>query len=337
MTFLAERLQFGGCHRINQVVHGRDQPAVRPLIEDEPLIEWMLNVPLNHDGAPLEITFTYRTEQGQRFRVYHIARILRNKAYIGILEYNFRQDRGEREPVIVPKFYPPIVDAELFNRVQEKVKSTSSFWQNAHAHRTDYLLSGLVKCDACGHRYVGTSAKGGRFHYYTCQSYIKRGKGACDAPLLNKDRLEKGVLDQIQQCILSPGNVRRYIEMVIEQARSEQQPSAEEKAVSFAIEDTDAKLRRWEEALEDAAHRIKELRHERAALLKTRSSLEQKSSSTAKILPIPTPLMNTYIREMQERLGQKDRLQEGVFEGDNQRGESQRQRDYFDLQDPLDR
>jgi site-specific DNA recombinase len=239
--------------------------------------------------------------------------------------------------VIVPKFYPPIVDAELFNRVQEKVKSTSSFWQNAHAHRTDYLLSGLVKCDACGHRYVGTSAKGGRFHYYTCQSYIKRGKGACDAPLLNKDRLEKGVLDQIQQCILSPGNVRRYIEMVIEQARSEQQPSAEEKAVSFAIEDTDAKLRRWEEALEDAAHRIKELRHERAALLKTRSSLEQKSSSTAKILPIPTPLMNTYIREMQERLGQKDRLQEGVFEGDNQRGESQRQRDYFDLQDPLDR
>ena len=99
--------------------------------------------------------------------------------------------------------------------------------------------------------------------------------------------------------------MRRYIEMVIEQARSEQQPSAEEKAVSFAIEDTDAKLRRWEEALEDAAHRIKELRHERAALLKTRSSLEQKSSSTAKILPIPTPLMNTYIREMQELLRSK--------------------------------
>jgi site-specific DNA recombinase len=254
----------------------------------------------------------YRTEQGQRFRVYHIARILRNKAYIGILEYNFRQDRGAREPVIVPKFYPPMIDAELFNRVQEKLKSTSSFWQNAHAHRTDYLLSGLVKCDACGHRYVGTSAKGGRFHYYTCQSYVKRGKGACDAPLLNKDRLEKGVLDQIQKSILSPENVRQYIETLIAQARSEQQPSAEEKAVSLALEDTDAKLRRWEEALErgllsleDAAHRIKELRHERAALLKTKNSLEQKSRSTAKILPIPTPLMNTYIREIQERLRAK--------------------------------
>ena len=74
----------------------------------------------------------------------------------------------------------------------------------------------------------------------------------------------------------------------------------------------DAKLRRWEEALErgllsleDAAHRIKGLRHERAALLKTKNGLEQKSRSTAKILPIPTPLMNTYIREIQERLRTK--------------------------------
>src|SRR5215467_16227200 len=91
----------------------------------------------------------YRTEQGQRFRVHHIARILRNKAYIGTLEYNFRQDRGAREPVIIPGFYPPIIDEALFNTVQEKLKSAASYWQNAHAHRTEYLLSRLVVCDAC--------------------------------------------------------------------------------------------------------------------------------------------------------------------------------------------
>jgi len=129
----------------------------------------------------------YRTEQGQRFRVYHIARILRNKAYIGTLEYNFRQDRGTREPVIIPRFYPPIVDEILFNTVQEKLKSAASYWQNAHAHRSEYLLSRLVVCDTCAHHYVGTAAKGGRFHYYTCQSYLKRGKAACNSPLLNKN------------------------------------------------------------------------------------------------------------------------------------------------------
>jgi site-specific DNA recombinase len=85
-------------------------------------------VSLNDEG--------YRTEQGRRFRVDHIARILRNKAYIGTLEYNFRQDRGTREPVIIPRFYPRIIDETLFNTVQEKLKSAASYWQNAHAHHT---------------------------------------------------------------------------------------------------------------------------------------------------------------------------------------------------------
>src|SRR5262249_62269636 len=55
----------------------------------------------------------------------------------------------------------------------------------------------------------------------------------------------------------------------------------------------------------DASHRIKELRHERAALLKTKEDLAQKSRSVGKVLPIHTPLMNNYIREMQERLRTK--------------------------------
>ncbi len=101
----------------------------------------------------------YRTEQGQRFQSHHIARILHNKAYIGTLEYNFRQDRGGREPVIIPGFYPPIVEASLFKRVQEKLAKISANWQNTYAHRSEYLLSRLVVCDACEHHYVGTAAK----------------------------------------------------------------------------------------------------------------------------------------------------------------------------------
>jgi len=128
----------------------------------------------------------HRTEQGLRFRVYHISKILRNRAYIGTLEYNARQDRGHRDPFLVPGFYPPIIDEALFNRVQEKLTETAKLWHNSYAHRNEYLLSGLVVCDVCGHHYVGTSAKSGRVHYYSCQSYMKRGKAACDSPLLNR-------------------------------------------------------------------------------------------------------------------------------------------------------
>jgi hypothetical protein len=57
--------------------------------------------------------------------------------------------------------------------------------------------------------------------------------------------------------------------------------------------------------LEEAAHRIKELRHERASLLGRKAELEKGSRSAAKIRPIPTPLMGAFVREMQERLKAK--------------------------------
>ena len=87
--------------------------------------------------------------------------MLRNRGYIGIRDYNRYQGRGAREPEEVKGFYPPIIDQELFHRVHEKLKAEKDFFQNAFAHRTEYLLSRLVICDFCGHHYVGTAAKSG--------------------------------------------------------------------------------------------------------------------------------------------------------------------------------
>jgi hypothetical protein len=59
-------------------------------------------------------------------------------------------------------------------------------------------------------------------------------------------------------------------------SKANQEPTSEQRAISLAIEDADAKLRRWEDALErgllsldDAAQRIKDLRQNKAKLLKT--------------------------------------------------------------------
>ena len=58
-------------------------------------------------------------------------------------------------------------------------------------------------------------------------------------------------------------------------------------------------------SLENTAHRIKELRAERDALLKKKIALEKESRAGATVRPIPTALMNTYVRAMQERLREK--------------------------------
>jgi site-specific DNA recombinase len=64
----------------------------------------------------------FRTNQGRLFRVMFICRVLRNRAYIGILDYNLFQGRGSREPIEIPGFYPAIVDSDLFSRVQRRRK-----------------------------------------------------------------------------------------------------------------------------------------------------------------------------------------------------------------------
>src|SRR5262249_9345906 len=156
-----------------------------------------------------------------------------------------------REPIAIPRFYPAIIDEELFNRVQDKLKTEINSYQNAFAHRTEYLLSRIVVCDFCGHHYLGTSAKSGKHHYYSCQTYLRRGRDACEAPLLNKEKLEKSVLHQVQEYILSENNVRKYIDLVTEQAqRSKTEPNADQLAVELAIRDLEVKVRRWEETLE---------------------------------------------------------------------------------------
>ena len=74
---------------------------------------------------------------------------------------------------------------------------------------------------------------------------------ACNASLLNKDRLENAVLRNVQEQILTEDNVRRYIEMAVEQSKAPfQDPTGEEKAVSLAIGDIETRLRRWEDVLE---------------------------------------------------------------------------------------
>ena len=114
--------------------------------------------------------------------------------------------------------------------------------------------------------------------------------------------------------ILSEDNIRRYIELVIEQAQtSYREPNPEQNAILLAITDVDTTLQRWEEvlergllSLEDASRRIVELRSQREGLLKRKAALEQKTLSLTKIHPIPTPLMGSYIKELQARLREKN-------------------------------
>ena len=117
----------------------------------------------------------------------------------------------------VEKAFPAIISKTRFRRVNQKLRSRAP--KRSHPRRvgSTYLLSGLVRCKACNRALSGQDAKSGKFAYYVCQSVMKRGSGACDAPRLNARRFEEKVVGKIRENVLTESNIRALVKLVDEE------------------------------------------------------------------------------------------------------------------------
>ena len=117
----------------------------------------------------------------------------------------------------VEKAFPAIISKTRFRRVNRKLRSRAP--KRSHPRRvgSSYLLSGLIKCKACNRALSGQDAKSGRFSYYVCQSVMKRGSGACNAPRLNARRFEELVVGKIRENVLTESNIRKLVKLVDEE------------------------------------------------------------------------------------------------------------------------
>ena len=117
----------------------------------------------------------------------------------------------------VGKAFPAIISKTQFRRVNRKLRSRAP--KRSHPRRvgSSYLLSGLVRCEACNRALSGQDAKSGKFSYYVCQSVMKRGSGACNALGLDAHRFEELVVGKIRENILTESNVRELARLVDEE------------------------------------------------------------------------------------------------------------------------
>lgn len=111
-----------------------------------------------------------KTRMGH-FTIHNLEDILKNKAYLGVRTY---QERGET--VTVKAVWEPIIDVDLFNRVQTQLSSNRSTYKPDTFKKFPYELSGLVYCSQCGSSLCGKSAHGsrGKIPYYEHAWLTKR-------------------------------------------------------------------------------------------------------------------------------------------------------------------
>lgn len=144
------------------------------------------------------------TRRGGRWSMVTVRDLLRNRSYLGTYT---------RFGVKVPGSHSPLVSAEEFRRVQERLQSHAG----ASRERTvvPFLLSGLAYCGRCGNKLIGVSrrqrwtTKGGEprtasYRYYQCES--RTNQNACGYNTQRAAELEATVRERLGED--SPGVTR---------------------------------------------------------------------------------------------------------------------------------
>ena len=157
----------------------------------------------------------HRTVHGGLFNKNSIRRILQNKKYIGIYEY---------EDIYAENAIPPIVPRDLFDKCQKMLEQH----QRAPAAKrdTNFLLTTKIFCGMCGEPMTGdggTGKSGKVYNYYICNG---RRKHQCKKERVQKDWIEKLVIEKLIEMIHSDDFINTVADRCIEYQQREKDQSA---------------------------------------------------------------------------------------------------------------
>lgn len=148
-----------------------------------------------------------RSKKGVQFNVQTLARMFKNRKYIGEYVYNGQSVEGG---------CPPIIDTETFEKVQNILKSKKRTGGGQARAKVDYLLSGKMYCGLCGSPIIAESGKsknGTMHHYYSCAK--KKKHHSCAKANERKDFLEWYVVEQTLEYVLTPERMDQIADAII--------------------------------------------------------------------------------------------------------------------------
>jgi len=221
----------------------------KAIAEDKGLVE--IAKELNKEGiiAP----------RGKSWGKTTIHRIATKEAHTGTLIWGKGTHR-DLSPIRVENAFPAIIDKELFNIVQEKLKERAFMSMHPKRVSSQYLLSGLAKCGHCGKSLIGQDAKSGKFHYYVCVTLQKKGAGSCQAKYIRKENFEDNVISKIKNHVLNYENLNQLVQIVNNEMDSvADEYSVRLNTIQTEIESVNQRLERLYDALETGSLTLADL------------------------------------------------------------------------------
>ncbi|HEV3318731.1 MAG TPA: recombinase family protein [Solirubrobacteraceae bacterium] len=173
-----------------------------------------------------------------------VHRVLTNPTYLGRIRWRDQDFASEHEPLI---------DQATFDHAQAILAERGEDASRRRGNRSDFLLSGVIRCGHCGRAYIGMSArgKGGTYRYYACTARQKYGPKACQGERVSREKLETAVLRQLTDVYRDGPLIHDALGAAQEQAQRER-PALDEqrRAITAEITRVERSTERYFEAFE---------------------------------------------------------------------------------------
>jgi len=166
---------------------------------------------------------------GKLWSQQRIGYILNNHVYYGAGVWNrthtkTRTLKPEDEWIIVEGNHDPIISKELFMKRKKLGQDKIGNRFASNAHKSQWLLAKMVRCNDCGKAYIGVRRKRAirdnseKSYYhlsrYVCSGHVNQTDGKCKSFYIDQDYLEGAVIKLIKNEIARPKRLREIEEKV---------------------------------------------------------------------------------------------------------------------------
>ena len=191
-----------------------------------------------------EITNYKKGNASNQWTPKKIDNILNNRAYIGELIQGKRKRISYKVHnlvlidnenwVVVKNHHEPLIKEEDFNRVQNMIYKRD---YRTKKNKEYDLFSGYLKCKDCMNSFTLKKAK--NKEYYYCSSYIRNKE--CTKHVINKENLEKMVLESINKQIELIDELKENLDIVINESNA----NFDEEILNNKINDVMDKIKKY--------------------------------------------------------------------------------------------
>ena len=193
------------------------------------------------------------TREGGRWGIGQLHRVLTRRTYVGEHQFNIRSKSKQKKPEseVVVVAVPPLIDAKVFDAVQEQLQARNSKIVPRRVVSGPTLLTGTCYCAQCGGAMTIRTGKSGRYRYYACFIKARQGETGCAGRAKPVETLDTLVASRIEQRLLQPERLQEILTSMLTHRQERLQRRREHIAgLSKRATEADQRLRRLYDAME---------------------------------------------------------------------------------------